>query len=60
VDRLLTVCYLPVCLVFLLLTMKLSSWTRLRLLVTYLGFAAAVIIIPIVSGTPTLRPKAIM
>jgi hypothetical protein len=30
--------------------MKLSAWTRLRLLATYLGFALAVVIIPIVSG----------
>lgn len=47
VDRLLTVCYLPTCLALLLLTMKLSAWTRLRLLATYAGYALAVVIIPI-------------
>ncbi|GBF92148.1 equilibrative nucleoside transporter [Raphidocelis subcapitata] len=47
VDRLLTVCYLPTCLVLLLATMKLSSWTRLRMLITYLGYAAVIVVIPI-------------
>lgn len=50
VDRLMTVCYLPVCLVFLILTMKLSAWTRLRLLAAYAGFALTIMVVPIVSA----------
>jgi len=48
VDRLLTICYLPVCLIFLLLTMKLSSWTRLRILASYAGFSLSIMLIPVV------------
>jgi hypothetical protein len=56
-DRLLTVVYLPPCLFFLLATLKLSAWTRLRILVAYGGFALTLLVIPLVSGGggPSLR-----
>jgi hypothetical protein len=37
-----------VCLVFLLLTMQMSAWTRVRLLVAYFFFAVTICIVPIV------------
>ncbi|KIY94366.1 hypothetical protein MNEG_13596, partial [Monoraphidium neglectum] len=46
-DRLLTVVYLPPCLFFLLATLKLSAWTRLRILVAYGGFALTLLVIPL-------------
>lgn len=41
----------------LLATMKLSAWTRLRILVTYFGYAIVIMVIPIVRG-PTQSPAA--
>ena len=50
-----TVCYLPVCLVVLILTMKMSAWTRLRLLTAYAGFTITIMLVPIVSGSGAAR-----
>ncbi|KAI8463892.1 MAG: nucleoside transporter-domain-containing protein [Monoraphidium minutum] len=63
VDRMLTVVYLPPCLVFLLLTMKLSAWTHIRMMISYAGFAVTLVIIPLmdlfVIGNSTSGPESV-
>lgn len=51
-DRLLTVVYLPPCLFFLLVMLKMGSYIRLRLLVCYAGFALTLLVIPLVGAAP--------
>lgn len=48
-SRLITITCQPAELILLLICMKLSSWTRLRLLTAYGGFTVVLTIIPLVS-----------